>query len=370
MRRHPRRRASMAMAICGLFAVLATPTANAAPTPDPITRPAQARALAAKLGDDRTGGVFYDKAGQLVVAVTDEATARAVRAEGGVAEVVKHSTAVLSSARAALDRRIAEADPIPNTSWGVDPSTNQVTVEIFDGVSAADEKRLMNVVAGYGDAVHVEKLPGTIRPNAYESVGGTGIYSKDGGWNCTLGFNARNSSGQKYFVTAGHCADTDRDLWWHRQEGGIYLGKRMWYDYGGMDKDYAVMEYRGENLAAYGSVKAFGTSYEITDSRYPDDGESVKRSGATSSDLVGEVLSPSETVTYTDGTVLKNMIKTSLCGLDGDSGGPVWTGTYALGIHSGSNTPDGATCNSTVSQYRSYAQPVHWVLAHHGLSAF
>ncbi|KUL36174.1 hypothetical protein ADL12_19400 [Streptomyces regalis] len=362
----------MAVAICGLFAVLASPTANAAPTPTPtpITDPARARALAAEFGADRTGGVYYDKTGRLVVAVTDEATARAVRAEGGVAEVVKHSTATLTSVRAGLDRRIAEADPIPNTSWGVDSSNNQVTVEIFDGVSAADEKRLMNVLAGYGDAVRVERLPGTIRPNAYESVGGTGIYSKDGGSNCTLGFNARNSSGQKYFVTAGHCADTDRDLWWHRQEGGIYLGKRMWFDYGGIDKDYAVMEYRGEDLAAYGSVKAFGTYYEITDSRYPNDGDSVKRSGATSSDLVGEVLSPSETVTYTDGTVLKNMIKTSLCGLPGDSGGPVWSGTYALGIHSGSNTPADATCNSTVSQYRSWAQPVHWVLGNHGLSAF
>ncbi|KUO21658.1 hypothetical protein AQJ91_07710 [Streptomyces dysideae] len=359
------------MAICGLLVALSAPTANAAPTtPTPLTDPARARAVAAEFGADHTGGVYYDKAGQLVIAVTDEATARAVRAEGGVAEVVKHSTATLTSARATLDRRIADADPIPNTSWGVDPSTNQLTVEIFDGVSAADEKRLMSLVAGYGDAVRVEKLPGTIRPTAYESVGGIGIYSKDGGWHCTLGFNARNSSGQKYFVTAGHCAKTDLDLWWHREAGGNYLGKRIWFDYGGIDKDYAVMEYRGEDLAAYGSVKAVGTYYEITDSRYPNDGESAKRAGAVSSDLVGEVLSPSETVTYSDGTVLKNMIKTSHCALGGDSGGPLWAGTYALGITSGTNTPDGATCNSTVSQYRTYFQPVHWVLAHHGLSVF
>ncbi|MFC7897880.1 trypsin-like serine protease [Streptomyces sp. NPDC057381] len=85
---------------------------------------------------------------------------------------------------------------------------------------------------------------------------------------------------------------------------------------------------------------------------------------------MGQVLSPSVTVTYTDGTVLRNMIKTSHCSLPGDSGGPLWSGTYALGILSGGNTPKQAKCNSAVSQYRSYYQPVHWVLAHHGLHAF
>lgn len=358
----------MTVAVGGLLAALASPTATADPAP--ITDAARARALAAEIGDDRTGGVYRNGAGQLVVAVTDEAAAQAVRAEGGVAEIVKYSTAALTSVHAALDRRIAAVDPIPNTTWGVDPSTNRVTVEVFDGVSSADEKRLMGVVAGYGDAVRITRLSGTIRPTAYESIGGIGIKSKDGFSSCTLGFNVRNSSGQKYFVTAGHCAATDADLWWNREHGGVYLGKRIWFDYGGVDKDYAVMEYRNNDVVAYGAVRAFGVDYEITGSRYPNDGESAKRSGAVSSDLVGSVLSPSVTVTYTDGTILKNMIKTSHCSVDGDSGGPLWTGTQALGITSGSNTPDGATCNSTVSEYRSYFQPVHWVLAHHGLSAF
>lgn len=372
MRRLPRRRLTMAAAIGGLFALLAQPTANAAPAP--LTDPAKARALAKEFGPDRSGGVYYDRAGRLVVAVTDEAAAREVRAEGGVAKVVKHSTATLNSVRATLDRRIADVDPIPNTSWGVDPSTNTVTVDVFDAVSAADEKRLTRLVARYGDAVRVNRLPGKVDTAAYETLGGIGIESTDvaaGRYSaCTLGFNVRDASGQKYFVTAGHCADSSSFQWWDRQAGGIYLGKRIWYDYGAIEKDYAVMEYRGENLAAYGAVRAAGVEYEITDSRYPNDGESVKRAGAVSSDLVGAVLSPSETVTFTDGTVLKNMIKTSNCGLQGDSGGPLWAGTDALGIFSGGNTPAGEPCNSAQSQYRSFYQPVHWVLAHHGLHAF
>lgn len=114
MRGLPRRRVALAMAIGGLLAVLASPTVNAAPAS--LTDPADARALAARFGDDRTGGVYYDGDGRLVVAVTHEAAARTVRAEGGVAKVVKHSAATLNSVRATLDRRIAEADPIPNTS--------------------------------------------------------------------------------------------------------------------------------------------------------------------------------------------------------------------------------------------------------------
>lgn len=373
MRRLSTPRTSMTVTICSLFAVLAVPTASAAPTPAPMSDPAQARALAAEIGADRTGGVYYDDAGQLVVAVTDEAAARTVRAEGGTAEVVEHSAAELASVQAALDDRIADTDPIVNTSWGVDPNTNQISVKIFEGVSAADQKRLTDLVADYGDAVRVEKYPGTLRTTAYESLGGIGIKAADSGVECTLGFNVRNSAGEKYFVTAGHCANASNRLFWHREAGNIYFGKRTeWYDFGGNEKDYAVVKYNEDDstdVAAYGAVRAAGAEYEITDSRYPFDGESVKRAGAVSSDLVGYVLSPSETVTVS-GVVLKNMIVTTNCSKGGDSGGPLWAQTDALGILSGTTTPAGEPCNSAQDKYVSIFQPVHWVLAHHGLSAF
>lgn len=373
MRRLSTPRTSMTVTICSLFAVLAVPTANAAPVPAPMSDPAQAKALAAEIGADRTGGVYYDDAGQLVVAVTDEAAARTVRAEGGTAEVVEHSATDLASVQAALDDRIADTDPIANTSWGVDPSTNQISVKIFDGVSAADQKRLTALAADYGDAVRVEKYPGTFKANAYESLGGIGIQAADSGAQCTLGFNVRNSAGEKYFVTAGHCANASNRLFWHRQAGDIYFGKRTeWYDFGGNEKDYAVVKYNEDDaidVAAYGAVRAAGVEYEITDSRYPFDGESVKRAGAVTSDLVGYVLSPSETVTV-GGVVLKNMIVTTNCSKEGDSGGPLWAQTDALGVLSAGTTPESEPCNSAQDKYLSAYQPVHWVLAHHGLSAF
>ncbi|GFJ95851.1 hypothetical protein Prum_094930 [Phytohabitans rumicis] len=346
---------------------------HAAPTP--LTEASAVRALAAEFGDDRTAGVYRNETGRLVIAVTDQATAQAVRAAGGVAEVVKYSTAALASIHTTFDERVADVGPIPNTSWGVDPSSNQVVIDIFDGVSAADEKRLRELAAGYGDAARIEELPGTLQAAAdIETRGGIGIYPKDGVGYCTLGFNVRNSAGQKYFVTAGHCANTADDRWWNRLNGEHYLGKRIWWDYGGIDKDYAVMEYKGPEavgppVVAYGAVTAFGKDYEIIDSRYPTDTDSVMRAGAHSGDLVGEVLSPSVTVTYIDGTTLKNMIKTSLCVMDGDSGGPMWNGVEALGITSGGNRID-EECRSSTNDRVSYYQPVHWVLVHHGLHAF
>ena len=371
MRRSTSRRSMLAVTAAAVLAGLVTAPQTALAAP--LTDPAAVDALAADLGVDRTGGVYVDKAGRLVVTVTDEATADAVEAAGGVAETVRYSTAELQSIHDTLDTEIADADPISDTSWGIDPRTNQVVVEIFDGVSAEDENRLMELVSGYGDAVTVNRVPGTFTTLAtYETHGGTGIYSKDGPPNngCTLGFNVRNSAGEKYFVTAGHCATTANDLWWHRQAGKHYLGKRIWWDFGGIDKDFAVMKYGNDEIAAYGAVEAFGRTYEITGSRYAHAGQAASRAGAYSSDLVGMVITPSVTVTV-DGVPLKNMIMTDLCGRHGDSGGPMWNSTDAIGVLSGGTDVDGDdTCRSSTANERSVYQPVHWVLAHYGLEVF
>ena len=366
------RRGTVVVVLAG---VLSAPQ-SALAAPVPLISSSAVNALATDLGADRTGGVYRDEADRLVITVTDEATAEAVEAAGGVAEVVTYSTAQLSSIHHTLDAKIADADPIPNTSWGVDPSTNQVLVEIFDGVSAADEKRLMNLVSGYGDAVTVNRLSGNVHTTAYATHGGIGIHSDFGpsSHNCTLGFNVRNSAGQKYFLTAGHCAFGDTDDYWNRNEGNIRLGYRAWYDIGVTEKDFAVMRYNNDDVVAYGAVTAAGSTYDINYSRYPDAGDPVHRAGKTSSDLVGKVLVPSETITMDDSElgpiVLKNMIKTTLCTREGDSGGPLWNGTGAIGLTSAGNGDESDPCRSSTSDERSWYQPVHWIAVHYGLELF
>lgn len=111
--------------------------------------------------------------------------------------------------------------------------------------------------------MRVEKLSGHLGADEVTTRGGIGIIPEDGVGYCTLGFNVRNSAGRKYFVTAGHCATTLNDTKWHRIYGNHFLGDRVYWDYGGIDKDYAVMAYTGQDVVAYGAVIAFGTDYEI-----------------------------------------------------------------------------------------------------------
>ncbi len=184
MLRRQIRRTGITAAAGGLLVALTAFAAQAAP--EPLTDPARVAALAAGLGDDRTAGVYYED-GQLVVAVTDAAAARSVRDGGGTAKVVAHSTDELDSAQAHLDLLAG----IPNTSWGIDPSGNQVVVSIHDGVSEADRARIEKVADEHGDAVTVEDRPGTLQSTAVMR-GGLGISSN--GRVCSAAFNVRNDS--------------------------------------------------------------------------------------------------------------------------------------------------------------------------------
>jgi streptogrisin D len=62
-------------------------------------------------------------------------------------------------------------DAIPGSSWGVDPSTNQVSVELDSAVSAANIARLKTVTDKFGDAVRIERIPGRIQKTT-SSTGG------------------------------------------------------------------------------------------------------------------------------------------------------------------------------------------------------
>ncbi len=361
MRRYRSYGAGIAAVAGGLLATLLSPTAQAAPAP--LTDPAKAAALAARLGDDRTAGVYHED-GRLVVAVTDEGAAEEVRDAGATPKAVEHSAAELEATHAELD----ELAGIPNTSWGVDPSSNQVTVRIYDGVSADDRARIERVATARGDAVSIEKRSGKLERTAYAMRGGLGII-ESGGSRCSAGFNVQNTSGEKFMLTAGHCVVGGRYTW-YRWSGNIKLGTIVaWNNEPG---DWAVVDYTNPDVSPYGTIQyRDGSEGQITSSRWVSDGEKVKRVGSTSQDRDGMVLDPSVTVNYTDGSTLYNMIETSLCVQFGDSGGPMFAGTTALGLNSGGNYADKA-CGDTDPQPDrvSYYHPVQDVLNKQGLKVY
>lgn len=349
-------RTAVAVTGLALASLLAAPAAQAV-----ITNADQAAELAASLGDSRTAGVFYDDADQLVVGVTDEAAADVVRAAGGTPKLVANSTAALNAVHAEFDQLAG----IANTSWGVDPSTNKVSVEVYDGVSAADQARLTALAARHGGAVSVEKLPGTVKAAAYDMRGGVGIIS--GSALCSAAFNVANSSGKKYLLTAGHCM-IGGHYKWDRYSGGVYLGDKTSFKY--EPADWGIVEYKASNVNALGTIQyRDGSAHQITGSRWVNDGEGVKRTGTTSQDFVGKVLDPSVTVNYDGGVTLYKMIKTSLCVMGGDSGGPLFSGSTALGITSGGTDID-KPCSNGVSNRRSFYQPVQAVLIDKGLHVY
>jgi hypothetical protein len=63
------------------------------------------------------------------------------------------------------------------------------------------------------------------------------------------------------------------------------------------------------------------------------------------------------------------VIKTSNCGKRGDSGGPLYHGTTALGLTSGGSGGN-EPCNDNVSDRRTYYQPVQNVLSYYGLHVY
>ncbi|MEF9906427.1 alpha-lytic protease prodomain-containing protein [Streptomyces sp. P9-A2] len=142
-----------------LVTVAATPPGSANDSPKLLADPNQAAALATRLGADRTGGTYY-KDGRLVVTVTDEAAARTVREAGGVPKLVTRSAAELAAVHVELD----ELAGIPNTAWGEDVENNQISVEVYGGVSAADQARIAEVVEAHPGAVSINRHGGKLEP--------------------------------------------------------------------------------------------------------------------------------------------------------------------------------------------------------------
>ncbi|RNG36068.1 S1 family peptidase [Streptomyces botrytidirepellens] len=362
-------RGLIAAAVGGVLTLTTLTAAQAAPAP--LTDPTKAAEIAGHLGNERTAGVYYRNE-RLVVAVTDEAAAEAVRSAGAVAEVVPHSTTELEAVKAKLDQLTG----IPNTAWSIDQSSNRVDVQIYDGVSDADRARIENSVSAHEGAVEITEHSGKIESNAYAMRGGLGITAEiNPGWitTCSAGFNVQNASGKKYMITAGHCMENGA-VNWRRRSGDIPLGRAVDWAFGNdtEQSDYGVVEYSNSNVTPYGTIQyKDGSEGQISRSASAFEGEKVKRVGTVSQDLVGKVLATDVTVTYDDGITLRHMVEASNCSMYGDSGGPLFSGETALGIDSGGNYGDKPCGDSDSQEDRvSWYQPLYTVLLWEGLKIY
>ena len=277
--------------------------------------PARADAVADKLGT-RAAGTYFDRSREaMVVAVTDQAAAERVRAAGGAARVVEHSAAELDRVSAEL----TVAANVPGTAWGVDPVENKVVVSIDDTVDAAELARLQAVLADDGDAARVERIAGTFTPLI---AGGDAILG--GGYRCSLGFNVRTSTGD-HFLTAGHCTNA---VWGWSSPRATTVGSSFPGD------DYGLARYTSSTSRS-GDVNLYnGARQDITTAGNAYVNQTVWRSGSTTGLRSGRVTGVNQTVRYAQGTV-RGLVRTTVCAQPGDSGGPFFAGSIALGLTSG-----------------------------------
>jgi streptogrisin D len=341
------RRAALTGAAAGLAvaAAVAAPSAQAAPAtagPAATDAVATSTSLAARLGA-RSGGSYVDGTGKAVVTVTDAGAAATVRAAGLTAKLVTRSTATLNSIHATLNRH---SDAV-GTAWGVDTAANQVVVTLTPQAKGPKVAALLATAKRFGTAVRVERIATNF---AKYITGGDPIYG--GSSRCSLGFNVRSGT-TYYFLTAGHCTNI-ASTW--RDSAGVTLGSRTGSSFPG--NDYGIVRYSTSYTNHPGTVG----SQDITNARTPSVGETVWRRGSTTGTRSGRVTALNQTVVYAQGAVY-GMIRTSVCAQPGDSGGPLYAGTSALGLTSGGsgNCTTGGT---------TFYQPVVEPLNVYGVSVY
>lgn len=257
-----------------------------------------------------------------------------------------HAAPSTSARIAALSSLIDRLDPgIAGTAWSVDPSANKVIVEADSTVTGAAFGRLQAAVARAGGQAHLVRLNGRLT----EFIGaGDAIYG--GQYRCSLGFNVRKGS-TDYFLTAGHCGKVANE-WFSDANHNTKLGNTTNASFPG--NDYALVTYTNTSITKSGGFSSAANAYI---------GERVTRDGSTTGVHSGTVTGLNATVHYVGSGTVKGMIKTDVCAEPGDSGGPLYDGSIALGLTSGGsgNCRTGGT---------TYFQPVTEALAKYGVSVY
>ncbi|MFI5972335.1 S1 family peptidase [Streptomyces sp. NPDC051452] len=282
-------------------------------------------ALVARLGTARTAGSWIGADGRPVVAVTDAAAAGAVRRAGAEAKLVSHSMNELKSATGTL----RSAPRVAGTAWAVDYRTNRVVVRADSTVTAADWSRLSQVASRIGSFVHMERTKGsfTARLNGAQPILSTG-------GRCSAGFNVTDGRSD-FILTAGHCGPAG-STWFDGDQGDQQLGKTVNSTFPG--NDFSLVRYASGKAGAGADVVAIGggKGVRITGAADPVVGQRVFRSGSTSGLHDGQVTALNATVNYPEGSV-SGLIETTVCAEPGDSGGPLFSESIALGVTSGGN---------------------------------
>ncbi|OEU98457.1 MULTISPECIES: S1 family peptidase [Streptomyces] len=242
------------------------------------------------------------------------------------------------------------AADVAGTAWHVDKKSDKVVVAVDSRVSDADIARIRHSAGKNAGAVEIEHVKGTFKK--YLS-GGDAIYS--GSYRCSLGFNVRSGS-TYYFLTAGHCTEGGGD-WYTNSSHSTRIGPTVGSSFPG--NDYGIVRYDNTSISHPGTVGG----QDITSAGTPSVGQTVTRRGSTTGTHSGQVTGLNATVNYGGGDIVYGLIRTTVCAEPGDSGGPLYRGSTALGLTSGGS----GNCSSGGT---TFFQPVTEALNAYGVNVY
>ncbi|HEX7744615.1 MAG TPA: S1 family peptidase [Micromonosporaceae bacterium] len=207
---------------------------------------------------------------------------------------------------------------VEGIAWHVDATSGRVVVTADSTVSRAEIAKINQSAGKNAGAIRVERASGVFTPLL---SAGDAIYG--GQYRCSLGFNVVSGS-TYYFLTAGHCGNL-ANTWYTNSSHTTLIGPTIGSSYPG--NDYALVRYDNTSLSHPGG-------FAVADAFV---GESVTRKGSTTGTHSGTVTALNVSVRYVGrgGGTVSGMIQTTVCAEPGDSGGPLYDGTKALGITSG-----------------------------------
>jgi streptogrisin B len=257
-----------------------------------------------------------------------------------------HGASLDATARS-LDRAL----DFPGTAWGIDAQRNQVIVTVDSSVKGARLATVRAAVQRAGTSARLEFARGTFK---VEITGGDAIYGSR--YRCSLGFNVIKGS-THYFLTAGHCGKAEKK-WWTSSNHSTFLGNTTGYTFPG--SDYSIVQYDASYTNYPGTVAG---NHDIASAAAATVGESVTRTGSTTGTHTGVVQALNVTVRYQGGGTVRGLIQTTVCAEPGDSGGPLYDGSVALGLTSGGS----GDCTSGGT---TFFQPILPALQAYGVSVY
>jgi streptogrisin B len=228
------------------------------------------------------------------------------------------ATGHVSRGQLSAARHAVEQSGVRGIAWYVDGASDRVVVTADRTVSAAEVATIKETAGANAGAIWIKHARGAFRPLL---SAGDAIYG--GQYRCSLGFNVVSGS-TYYFLTAGHCGKI-ADTWYTNSGHTTLIGPTVNYSFPG--NDYALVRYDNASLPHPGG---FTTADAFV-------GESVVRDGSTTGTHTGRVTALNVSVRYGGRLhgVVSGLIQTNVCAEPGDSGGPLYDGTRALGLTSG-----------------------------------